>query len=100
MESPRLLIEQVAKERGVSFNSAKRALYLEGLSGQNRSVSYAAKALGVQSSTIKMIARRFMIDLADYRPYAGMEKKGLGRPGPKSRDVHLPASGLPLFKSA
>lgn len=97
MESPRHLIEQTAKERGVSENSAKRALYLQGLSGQNRTVSYAANALRVKPSTIKLIARRFMIDLADYRPYASMEKKGLPRPEPKKLDIHQPATALPLF---
>lgn len=97
MDSPRHLIGQVAAERGVSENSAKRALYLTGLSGQERTVDYAAQALGVAPSTVKLIARRYMIDLADYRPYAGMEKKGLPRPSPKSRNIHKPSSELPLF---
>jgi len=97
MESPRLLIEQVAKEHGVSTNSAKRALYLEGLSSQNRTVKYAADALRISPSTVKMIARRFMIDLADYRPYARLEKKGLERPGPRKQDVNQPIAGTPLF---
>ncbi len=80
MDSPRHLIGQAAAERGVSANQAKRALYLEGLSGQERTVAYAAEALHVKPNTIKVLARRFMIDFADYRPYAGMEKKGQPRP--------------------
>lgn len=97
MESPRYLIGQMAAERGVSANAAKRALYLQGLSTQGRTIAYAAEALGVARSTVKVLARRFMIDFADYRPYASLEKKGLQRPGPKTRNIHAPAEALPIF---
>lgn len=100
MDSPKHLVGQAAAERGVSANQAKRALYLEGLSGQERSVKYAAEALGVEPATIKTLARRFMIDFTDYRPYAALEKKGLPRPGPKTRNIHLPAADLPIFGAA
>lgn len=97
MESPRHLIGQAAAERGVSANQAKRALYLEGLSGAERSVKHAASALGVRPETIKVLARRYLIDFTDYRPYASYERKGLPRPSPKKRDIHLPAEALPIF---
>jgi hypothetical protein len=100
MESPRYLIGQMAAERGVSECGAKRALYLQGLAGQARSVSYAAEALGVTKETIKTICRRYMIDMADYRPYERLERKGQPRPGPKVRDIHKPASALPIFGGA
>lgn len=96
MESPRHLIEQTAKEKGISPNLAKRVLYLGAL-GEDRTIAEAVQAMGCAKSTVQMLCRRFMIDLADYRPYARLEKKGLPRPAPMLRDIHQPASGLPLF---
>jgi hypothetical protein len=100
MESPRYLIGQAAAQHGVSANQAKRALYLQGLSADARCVKDAAKALGVSTDTIKTIARRYMIDFIDYRPYASLEKKGQPRPCPKIIDIHRPASALPIFAEA
>lgn len=96
MESPPQLIEQIAKERGVSPNLAKRVLYLGALA-EDRTAKEAAVAMGCAVSTVKLLCRRFMIDLSDYRPYAGLEKKGLPRPRVYCNDIHKPASGLPLF---
>lgn len=100
MQSPRHLSGQSAAEHGVSPNQAKRALYLQGLGEDHRSVKDATKALGVSSDTVKTLARRYMIDFTDYRPYASFEKKGLPRPAPKVRDIHLPAAALPIFAGA
>jgi hypothetical protein len=98
VESPRHLIEQAAKEKGISPNLAKRVLYLGAL-GEDRTLAEAVQAMGCAKSTVQMLCRRFMIDLADYRPYAALEKKGLPRPAPTIRDIHQPASGLPLFSA-
>lgn len=97
MESPRHLMDQFAAMRGVSATMAKRALYLEGLAKGGCTLSYASERLGVESSTVRLICRRFMIDLSDYRPYARLERKGLPRPQAHIRDINQPASALPIF---
>jgi hypothetical protein len=97
MDSPRYLIEQCAAEKGISADMAKRALYLTGLSEQGRDLRYCADALGISATSVKLLCRRFIIDLADYRPYAKLEAKTGSRPSPRLNDIHKPASGLPLF---
>lgn len=98
MDSPKHLIGQSAAEHGVSANMAKRALYLEAL-GEGRSIKDAASAMGVQVATLQVVARKYMIDFVDYRPYAALEKKGLPRPQANCRDIHLPAGELPIFSA-
>lgn len=98
METPPFLIDQLAAERGVSANSAKRALYLQGLADRGCTVSEATAALKIASEGVKRIARRFMIDLTDYRPYAKRRDKG-EEIAPKSRDIHQGVNGTALFRN-
>lgn len=77
MDNPERLFSQIAAEGGITANKAKVALYLYGLAGQQRSVEYCAKALRRKPATIKAIARDFIIDLADYRPFAKQRDKGV-----------------------
>lgn len=97
MECPPYLFDQYAKTCGVSSLMAKRALLLKGYSDAGQSLAHAIKALRISKEAAQKLARRFMIDFPDYRPYAAKEKKGEARPHPYQRDVMLPASGLPLF---
>ena len=97
MESPPYLFDQFAKTCGVSTSMAKRAIMLKGYAAEGRSLSHAAKLLKISKESAQALARRFVIDFTDYRPYAGVEKKGGVRPSPFSRNVALPASDLPLF---
>ena len=96
METPAYLIGQLAAERGVSPNTAKRVLYLRGLAAEARTTRDVADVLGLAPATVKDIARRFMIDLADYRPYARRRDAGEVIPE-RSRNIHMSADHLPLF---
>ncbi len=96
MESPPYLFDQFACTRGVSKEGAKRALMMQGYAAEGRTLKESTKALGISERSARLLARRFMIDFTDYRPYAGREKKGLERPAPFVRPVE-PAEGLPLF---
>jgi hypothetical protein len=97
VDSPPYLFDQYAKVCGVSATNAKRALMLKELAGNGRTLAEAAVSLGIKRDTAQTIARRFIIDFKDYRPYSRLENKGQPRPHPYNRDVMLPASGLPLF---
>lgn len=96
MESPAYLFDQFAKTRGVSNEMAKRALLLQSYADDGRTVVEAAKLVGISTRSAKLVARRFMIDFIDYRPYASFEKQGLPRPRPFVRP-QAPPQGLPLF---
>lgn len=80
MRSPSRLIGQVAAEVGATPLAVKRAIYLKGLAEDGAGVERAKKALSVSSDNLKKLCRKFMIDLADYRPYARLENKGEARP--------------------
>jgi len=77
MENCGRLFGQIAAEAGVTANRAKLAVYLTGLSSQGRSIDYAAGALRKSPETIKLYAREFLIDFADYRPFAKKRDKGV-----------------------
>ena len=77
MDNPDRMFSQIAAEAKISTNKAKVALYLHGLATQGRTLEYAAKALRRKPDTIKAMAREFMIDLADYRPFAKKRDKGI-----------------------
>lgn len=96
MDSPPYLLDQYAKARGLSANNAKRALMLTAFAADGRAIVESARALKVSAAVAKMIARKFLIDFPDYRPYSGLEKKGLPRPLPRIRQDR-DASELPLF---
>jgi hypothetical protein len=76
MDNPDRMFSQIAAEAGVSPHKAKQALYLYGLAQQGRSISYAASLLRRKPEVVKKIAREFLIDLADYRPFAKRRDKG------------------------
>lgn len=76
MENSGRLFGQIAAEAGVTANKAKLCIYLQGLSEQGRSLSYAASLLRRKPATIKALSREFMIDFSDYRPYARERDKG------------------------
>lgn len=96
MDSPPFLLEQYARQRGMSPNMAKRAMMLQGFAAEGRKVADAARAAGVGVDTAKSIARKLILDFPDYRPYARLEAKGEPRPAPFIR-ADLPAHELPLF---
>ena len=77
------LISQVAATQGCTPNKIKIALYLNGLAGQSCTVDRAAALMRMKANTIKKYSREFMIDFADYRPFAKLEEKGKQRPDPK-----------------
>jgi hypothetical protein len=98
METPPFLVDQLAAERSVSTMMARRALYLKGLADRGCSLKEASDALGIASSGVRELCRTFLIDLANYRPYA--KKRDAGEAvSPKSRDIHKPAHELPVFGS-
>lgn len=77
------LFSQVAAEAAISPNRAKLAVYVMGLARDGRRLADVAKGLRRKPETIKTLAREFMIDFPDYRPFAAYEKKGLQRPEPR-----------------
>lgn len=77
------LFSQVAAEAEISANRAKVAVYVMGLAKDGRSLADVAKGLRRKPETIKVLAREFMIDFPDYRPFAADERKGRQRPEPK-----------------
>lgn len=77
------LFSQVAAEAKVSSNKAKLAVYVMGLAKDGRSLDDVAKGLRRKPETIKTLAREFMIDFPDYRPFAIDERKGRQRPEPR-----------------
>lgn len=99
METPPYLIGQYAAEHKLSATMAKRALYLQGLDTSSRKVNDTARLMGLAPATLKAVARKLIIDFSDYRPYA--KRRDAGEVvGPTSRDIHRPASELPIFGSA
>ncbi|WP_420140181.1 hypothetical protein [Sphingomonas sp.] len=76
MENPGRLFGQIAAEAGITEAKAKVALYLMGLAEQGRSLDYAAGALQKKPSTVRTYARDFLIDFADFRPFAKQRDKG------------------------
>ena len=96
MDSPPFLFDQYARQRGISPTMAKRALMLQGYSVEGRALKDAAKTLKISAKTAKMLARKFIIDFPDYRPYARLEAKGEARPAPFLR-ADKSATDLPLF---
>lgn len=97
METPPYLSDQHAKEHGITNANAKRALMLRGFSEQGKTLSYSAEQLHISRQHAQRIARRFIIDFSDYRPYALKERKGLPREMKPKRNISLPAANLPLF---
>lgn len=77
MENQGRLFGQIAAEAGISKRRAKIALYLSGLAGEGRTLTYAASALRLQPSTIRTYAKDFLIDFSDYRPFARDRDKGV-----------------------
>jgi hypothetical protein len=82
MQTPVRLIGQVAAESGVTPTTVKLALYLRGLAANGASLGRAAEVTRRQPETIRRVARKFIIDFSDYRPFASVEKKGGPRPDP------------------
>jgi hypothetical protein len=56
MDSPQHLIEQVAKEKAVTVNQAKRALYLSALAAEGRTLLEAESALGPAQASLSFAA--------------------------------------------
>ena len=77
------LFDQVAAEAGVTASRAKLAVYVMGLASSGRSLSDTASALKRKPETLKTLARDFMIDFPEYRPFERYEKKGEQRPEPR-----------------
>lgn len=96
MDSPPYLLDQYAKARGITAANAKRAIMLHAYADEGRPLADAIKALRISKYTARVLARRFLIDFPDYRPYAALESKGEPRPAPKVR-ADQPAQTLPLF---
>lgn len=84
MKTPKRLIGQVAAESGVTAARIKLGLYLAGLASREggTTLAYAAHATRRKPETVRRIARKFIIDFADYRPFAAMERRGEPRPEP------------------
>lgn len=96
MDSPAYLMSQFAAQCGLSKELAKRSMLLKAYADEGKALTEAAKLVGISKATAQKVARKMIIDFADYRPYAVMEKKGEARPEPYFRE-NLPASNLPLF---
>jgi hypothetical protein len=96
MDSPPFLLDQYARQRGLSASMAKRAIMLQGYAAEGRKLADSATAAGMSVSSAKRIARKLILDFADYRPYAKLEEKGEPRPEPYFR-ADRPAHELPLF---
>lgn len=96
MDNPEYHVEQFARRHGLSKQMSLRATLLRGYADQGKRIGEAAKLVGVAKSTAQKVARTLIIDFADYRPYAALEKKGLPRPAPTVR-ADNPAINLPLF---
>lgn len=96
METPPYLVEQFAAERGISADMAKRLLYLGGVDTANRKVSEVAQMVGVSVDSMKRVARRLIIDFADYRPHARRRDKG-EEVAPRLAETRAAPDGLPLF---
>lgn len=82
MRSPSRLTGQVAAEIGATPMSIRRAIYLKGLATDGADAARAMGALRCSRRTLQRVCRRFMIDLADYRPFAALERRGERRPQP------------------
>ncbi|TCP33246.1 hypothetical protein [Sphingomonas sp. BK235] len=82
MRAPSRLIGQVAAEIGATSASVRRAIYLKGLAADGADAARAMSALRCSRRTLQRVCRRFMIDLVDYRPFAGLERRGKRRPHP------------------
>ena len=77
------LFDQVAAEAGISANKARLAVYVMGLAKDGRSLADVASGIRRKPEVVKKLAREFIIDFPDYRPFAALEKKGKPRPDPK-----------------
>jgi hypothetical protein len=71
---------QIAAEAGCTANKAKVAVYLRGLSEDGKTLDEAASLMRRKPDYIRRYAREFLIDFADYRPFARAEKAGKPRP--------------------
>lgn len=85
MDNSGRMFAQVAAEAGVSPNRAKIAVYMSELARNGRSLADAATSLRRHQETVKKVARDFMIDFPDYRPFARLEAKGEPRPEPRCK---------------
>ncbi|MXP42963.1 hypothetical protein [Allopontixanthobacter sediminis] len=85
MKNSSKLFSQIAAEAGCTPNKAKTAAFLFGLSEDGSTIDRAARLLCMKPNTIKVYAREFLIDFADYRPFARDEKSGRSRPDPTYR---------------
>lgn len=97
MDNPPYLVDQFAAQCGLSANMAKRSMLLKAYAADGKTIKEAAKLIGISRSSAVTIARKMIIDFADYRPYAARERKGEPRPDPYFRDIAQSASSLPLF---
>ncbi len=77
------LFEQFASELGVTANRAKLAVYVMGLAKAGRSLADISTGLRRKPETVKALARDFMIDFTDYRPFSRIENAGRPRPEPR-----------------
>jgi len=64
------LARQVALEAGTTPHQVRLAMTLHGIAARGAPLEDAVRALGRSPVTVKRIARRWLIDLADYRPFA------------------------------
>ena len=76
MENTGRLIGQIAAEAGCTAHKAKIGLYLRDVAAQGRSLQQASALLRKKPATVKTLAREFMIDFSDYRPFAKERDKG------------------------
>ncbi|MBH9537506.1 hypothetical protein [Novosphingopyxis sp. YJ-S2-01] len=97
MDSPAYLMDQFAARCGLTPMMAKRGLLLQAYADDGRTLKASARLLSISDASCKELARKLLIDFPDYRPYQRLEKKGLPRPIPATRDIALPASELPMF---
>jgi hypothetical protein len=82
MQTPPRLISQVAAESGVGPTSIKLGMYLRGLAARGATLKYAAEVTKRKPETLRRLCRKFIIDFADYRPFAKMEAETGHRPSP------------------
>lgn len=80
MDNIGMMFSQAAAELGITPNRAKLAVYVMGLAAAGRPLADVAAGLKRKPETIKTLARDFMIDFPDYRPFAALEAKGEPRP--------------------
>ena len=79
---------QVAAEAGCTVHHARLALLLAARADLGATLGGAAAAIGCSRLTAQRVARAWMIEFADYRPYAHRDP----RPVPRGRLTRAPNS--------